>query len=87
MSRKKPLPLEGDRTTSLFRLLRLSAGVLVKVSQSVVVKSEFSCNTKLVEGTIQEKARPLLEDARFNWGVGTDCETQTPPTYGGGYWL
>lgn len=73
MRRKKPLLLEGERTTSSFRSLRLSVGVLVKVIQFVVVKSEFSCNTKLVEGTSHEKSRLLLAVVRFNFGVGVAC--------------
>ena len=70
MSRKKLLLLEGDSTTSLFKLLRLRVGVLVRVTQFVVVKSEFSCNTKVVEGTSQKRSRLLLVAERFSSTLG-----------------
>jgi hypothetical protein len=34
---------------------------------------------KIVEGTIQESLRSGLAGARFNCGVGVDCEIQIPP--------
>jgi hypothetical protein len=54
-------------------------GGVVTVVQFVVVKSEFSCSTKLVEGTIQESTRFVFARAMLNEGVGVDCNVQTPP--------
>ena len=48
--------------------------MFVMFVQFVVVKSKFCCNAKFVEGTSQEKARLLLEDAMFNTGAGVVCE-------------
>ena len=79
MSRKNPLLLEGESMTWFCRFVRLSVEVLVNVAQLVVVKSRFCCNTKFVEGMIQERTRLLLEDARFRCGDGTDFKVQIPP--------
>ena len=74
MSRKKPLLFVGERVTSSCKLVRLSAGALVSVTQSVVIRSEFCCNTKFVEGTSQDKKSLLLDDAKFTWGFGIEYE-------------
>ena len=74
MSRKKPLLFVGERVTSSCKLVRLSAGALVRISQPVVVKSGFCCNTKFVEGTSQDNKSLLLDDAKFSWGVGIEYE-------------
>jgi hypothetical protein len=51
----------------------MSVGVFVNVTQFVVVKSRFCCNTRFVEGTVHEKARLPFEDARFSKGDGVVC--------------
>ena len=48
-------------------------------SKLVVVKSEFACNTKSVEGTSQERMKLVLEGAIVNVAVGVDCLVQMPP--------
>ena len=57
----------------------MSVGESVTLVQFVGLKSEFCCNTKSVEGTIQEMTALLPERVMFNDGVGVDCEVQKPP--------
>ena len=66
--------LESEMVSSLFKLIGLSVGVFVNVIQYVVVKSIFCCNTKLMEGAVQEKARLVFDAMRFNCGAGVVCE-------------
>ena len=47
--------------------------------QFVVVKSEFCCNTKFVEGIIHERAKLPLVGEMFNEGAGVVCAVQIPP--------
>lgn len=68
ISRKKPLPLVGEMESSLFKLVRLSAGASVRLDHEI--RSELSCTTKLVEGMSQESARLLAEDEMLICGVG-----------------
>ena len=49
------------------------------VSVVQLARSGLSSNTILVDGTIQQKLRLLLEDERFNCGDGSVCEIQIPP--------
>jgi hypothetical protein len=42
----------------------------VKVTQFVIVKSEFSCNTKYVERASHENIKPSFEGEMFNMGNG-----------------
>ena len=65
LSRKKPLLLVGDKMTSSCKLVRLSAGLFVRSAQFAVVKSEFCCNKKLVEGTIHDSLRSPFPGAIF----------------------
>ena len=53
----------------LFRLVRLNVGAFVNVTQFVVVKSNFCCNTKFVEGMSQESARFVGEGVTFKDGA------------------
>ena len=48
--------------------------MLVTFVQFVVVKSEFCCNAKLLEGIIQERVRLLDVGVMFNCGVEVACE-------------
>ena len=70
---------DGDTMTSFCKFVRLSVGVAGTSVQLVVVKSEFCCNTKSVEGTSQEMTALLPERVMFNDGVGVDCQVQIPP--------
>ena len=60
--------------TSFLRMARLSAGTFVRSVQFVVVKSEFCCKTKSIEGTTQEMTALPPESAMLNNGVDVDCE-------------
>ena len=51
----------------------MRVGILFASTQFIVAKSEFSCNTKFVDGTVQERTRLLLEGVRFKTGAGVDC--------------
>ena len=42
--------------------------------QFVVVKSVFCCNSKFIEGTIQDITPLPLAVAIFNMGAGVHCE-------------
>ncbi len=42
--------------------------------QFVVVTSEFSCNTRFMEGTIQEMAQPPALGVMLKSGAGTNCD-------------
>jgi len=53
--------------------------MLVCVTQLPAFRFKFCCNTKLVEGTSQDKARLLLEGVRFNRGAGVEYEVYTAP--------
>jgi len=57
----------------------LSVGVLVSATQLAVLRSEFCCKTRSVEGTVQETTRLLLEGAMFSVGSGVVCRVQIPP--------
>lgn len=54
--------------------MRLSTGGFVTSDQFAVVKSEFCCKTKFVEGIIQERARLLDAGVMFICGVGMEYE-------------
>jgi hypothetical protein len=45
----------------------------------VVLKSEYRCNTKFVEGTVQERTTFPFNGVMFNNGTGVDCEVQIAP--------
>ena len=64
----------GGRITSLCKLVRLSVGVIARVVQLVVVKSEFCCNTKFMEGMIQERVSLLVVGEMFNFDKGMVCK-------------
>ena len=59
--------------------MRLRTGGFVTSVQFAVVRSEFRCNPKAVEGTVQERSRLVFEVAMFNCGAGVDCAIQIPP--------
>jgi len=54
-------------------------GVAETSVQLVVVRSEFCCRTKSIEGTVQERRRFVAEAVALNHGVGVDWEVQMPP--------
>ena len=64
----------GVRKTWFCRLVRLRTGGLAIKVQLDVLKSEFCCNMKFVEGMSQERTRLLFEGARFNRGVGGEYQ-------------
>ena len=47
--------IDGEKLTWFCKLVRLSVGVLVNVTQFVAGKSQVYCITKFVEGIIQER--------------------------------
>ena len=57
----------------------MRAGVADTSVQVVPDKSEFCCNPKLVDGTVQEMTRPPAEVVMLNHGAGMECEMKTPP--------
>ena len=59
---------------SYCKVVKLSVGVFVAAVQLVVVKSEFCCSTKSIEGTVQESRRLPPEAVRLSAGVGVDCQ-------------
>ena len=60
---------DSGSVTSLCKFVKLSTGGLVTAVQLVVVKSEFSCSTKLVEGTSQERSSWSPVAARLKRGA------------------
>ena len=50
-------------------------GVFVMSVQLVVVKSEFCCKVKFIEGMSHERTALLPERETLNEGVGVVCET------------
>src|SRR5260370_40041422 len=68
-----------DRVTWFCRFVRLSVGVFVSSVQFVLVKSEFCCKRKCIEGTVQERTRLVPEGVMVNSGAGVDWEVQMPP--------
>jgi len=63
----------GDDNVTWYRRF-VSVGIAGTFVQFVLVKSEFCCKTKLVEGMVQEIMASPLEDVMLNNGAGVDCE-------------
>jgi len=63
----------GDDTATWYRRF-VSVGLVGTSVQFVLIKTEFRCKTKLVEGMVQEIMASPLEDVMLNNGAGVDCE-------------
>src|SRR5207244_12171696 len=76
---KRPL-VRGVTVTSYCSLDKLSVGLFVTSFHLVEVKSEFSCRTKSVEGTVQDRSMCVSERVMFNSGAKVVCKvTISPP--------
>src|SRR5258707_14358907 len=65
--------------TSLRRFVRLRVGAFVTAVQFVVAKSEFSCRTRFIEGTVQERSMCVSERVMFNSGAKVVCNVKISP--------
>jgi hypothetical protein len=59
---------------SFWRFVRFKTGGVVTSVQFIVLKSEFCCNAKPIEGMVQEMTALLSEGVRLNHGIGVVCE-------------
>ena len=73
------MPVGGGTITSFCRFVKSSVGIVVTSVQFVVVRSEFACNAKSLDGTIHERTRLVFARAMLSEGVGVDCKVQMPP--------
>ena len=71
MSRKKPLLLDGERTSSFCKLVRFSTGVFVTLDHEA--RSELCCITKFVEGMSHESFKLPFVGVMFICGDGVVC--------------
>lgn len=76
ISRKKPLLLVSETVSSLFRLVGLSVGESVMLDHEI--RSGLCCNTKFVEGTIQESPTLPVGVVIFNCGDGEENKVYIP---------
>ena len=67
--------------TSLRKFVKLSMGMLVTAVQFVVAKSGFSCRTRFIEGTVQERRMFVSERVMFNSGAKVVCKVKISPQF------
>ena len=66
--------VDDDRTISFCKFVKLNVGMVATSVQLVVVKSEFCCNAKSIEGIIHEMTVLPPEGLMLNKGAGVDCQ-------------